>query len=251
MPDARIPPARSALPAACCRRGPLIGGLCLLLLLPAAGCGGSRQALVARQQVALDSLATVVRSLRTERDSLQAALHRTRSRVDTLTVYVEQARDLTQEVKAQVDAAFQQRADSLRHHYVLDFLRGQEQAGRLQGQTLEVIYFESGATAPGGEALERLNRLAARLRRLPASARILVEGHSDDIPFAGTRQDRNNRTLSAERAAAVKQVLVERSGLPGGRFEAAGFGADAPLFPNEDAAQRRFNRRVRIAVLEP
>lgn len=218
----------------------------LLLLVAASllvGCGGSQKALLARQESTIDSLVTVAHDLRRERDSLHATLLRTRSRVDTLVVYVQQEVTRT-------DSLFEQRADSLRHSYVVQFLKGQEIRGRLRGETLDIIYFEPGSTKPIPESYDRLNNIAAQLRRMPDGTRFLIEGHTDDVPFASPGQQ-NNRALSAERAAVVKAYLVERTGLDPGRFETAGYGADLPLMPNDTSTGRQLNRRVRIAVLKP
>lgn len=209
----------------------------------ASGCRSSRNLVLAEQEATIDSLRAVVYALHTERDSLRSALEQVRARIDTVTI-------LVKETQYPPDSLFQKQADSLRHQYVMQFMRGQEQTGRLRGQTLDVIYFESGSTRPTASSLERLNRVAAQLRRLPAGARILLEGHTDGVPFVSSNPQ-NNRVLSAERAEVVRKYLVERSGISPDRFETAGFGADMPLFPNEDAVTRRANRRVRIAVLGP
>ncbi len=221
-----------------------VAGFCLaVVLLLLAGCSGSRAALLEAQQATIDSLQTRVAFVAAERDSLRTALDTVRARVDTLTIYVRQ-----DEVK--IDSLLALAADSLQRVHVLQFIQGQEQSGQLRGKTMEVIYFGSGERRLSQEGTERVRRRAARLRRLPPAARILVEGHTDDVPFSGASQQ-NNRVLSAERADIVRRHLLEHSGLDPVRFETAGFGADMPLFSNDNPALRRFNRRVRIAVLEP
>lgn len=226
---------------------------CWLLLLLAAigmGCGGSRKALVAGQRVTIDSLNVAVARLQTDRDRLAAALAVREAQLDSLAAAVQRQARTDSMLARRADSLVALRTDSLRHTSVFQLLRAQEMTGRLRGSTQEVIYFAAGSTTPSPAALERLNRLAVRLRRLPAGTRVLVEGHTDDVPFPEPSAQ-NNRVLSAERAANVMRYLSERSGLPAGRFETAGYGADQPLFPNDQPALRLFNRRVRIALLKP
>lgn len=212
----------------------------LLLLLT--GCGSGRRALIAGQRVTIDSLRTEVARLHVRQDTLQHRLTRLQATLDTTQAHLQQA-------DARMAEAFALRTDSLRHAFVLQFLQGQELTGELRGRTLEVFFFAPGSTALGPEAREQLNRLAARIRRLPAGARVLVEGHTDATPFAGEGKQ-NNRVLSAERAAYIVRYLTEAAGLDPGRFETAGYGADQPLVPNDTPANRQVNRRVRVAVVE-
>ncbi len=70
---------------------------------------------------------------------------------------------------------------------------------------------------------------------------ITIEGHTDSIGGA-----KYNQELSARRAAAVKQRLVEQYGIAPGRLSAAGIGLAKPLAPNSTQAGRSRNRRVEL-----
>ena len=72
-----------------------------------------------------------------------------------------------------------------------------------------------------------------------------LEGHADS---RGTEQ--YNQGLSERRALAVKQVMVERFGISGGRITARGFGESRPISSNDTAAGRADNRRVITIIIK-
>lgn len=87
-----------------------------------------------------------------------------------------------------------------------------------------------------------LNSLAEALQSPQLlQARFLVEGHTD-----GTGQPAYNKRLSAQRAAQVKRVLVQRH-VDAARIVTEGKGSSELLNPAEPGAAE--NRRVRIVML--
>lgn len=73
---------------------------------------------------------------------------------------------------------------------------------------------------------------------------ITIEGHTDNF---GT--DEYNKKLSAERAASVRQYLIDKFGINGSRLTSVGYGEEKPIASNDTAEGRQKNRRVE-AVLE-
>ncbi len=227
-------------------------GLLLLLLLLGAGCR-SQQPPPVRADPALDSLQSRVIRLEAERQVFAEEQARLEAEQARLAAELQAALDslaalaaFNKTARAAAETRYANRADSLRQAYVLLFHQGMERQGVLRGRTLDVILFPSGSTGLPPAVTARLDRVAARLRRLPPSSRLLVEGHTDDQPPAGG----NNRLLSAERAAAVARYLIDRHGIDARRCETAGFGPDRPLAPNDTPEGRRLNRRVRLALVE-
>ncbi|RTR34584.1 OmpA family protein [Shewanella atlantica] len=57
-----------------------------------------------------------------------------------------------------------------------------------------------------------------------------------------------NQKLSAQRAVAVKQILVEDYGFSSSRFVVKGMGIESPVASNEKPEGRALNRRVEFVV---
>lgn len=90
---------------------------------------------------------------------------------------------------------------------------------------------------------ESLAAIARELKNYP-EATITVTGHTDT-----TGPDEFNNNLSALRATAVKNALIEEYGLQN-RVETLGKGSSEPLEDNETLSGRRANRRVEVTVQE-
>jgi outer membrane protein OmpA-like peptidoglycan-associated protein len=99
--------------------------------------------------------------------------------------------------------------------------------------------FNSAALKPGADTT--IQRLADFMMANPERD-IVVEGYTDS---RGSAQ--YNRELSAERAQAVKQALVDR-GISAARIRTEGLGEEYPVASNGTAAGRQLNRRVEIVL---
>lgn len=101
--------------------------------------------------------------------------------------------------------------------------------------------------APNGQvALENLARVLAENPDLS----ILVEGHTDNDPYRGQSQVRDNWDLSVMRATNVVKILTRNSGLDPKRITAAGRGEYVPLVENSSPERKAVNRRTEI-ILTP
>jgi chemotaxis protein MotB len=109
----------------------------------------------------------------------------------------------------------------------------------------ESITFDQGRSelkpAMGGP----LGRLAAVLAERPGW-RVVVTGHTDDVPI-NTPRFASNWELSAARAAAVARALMAR-GAERTRFTIRGLADTHPRAANDTPAQRSLNRRVEIEL---
>jgi len=82
---------------------------------------------------------------------------------------------------------------------------------------------------------------------LGISGTVAVEGHSDNIPYNGTRFE-SNWDLSAARALAVAHELFADPRIEPGRFTVSGKADSRPLVPNDSPENRATNRRVEIVI---
>jgi outer membrane protein OmpA-like peptidoglycan-associated protein len=108
------------------------------------------------------------------------------------------------------------------------------------------IGFVSGSARLDARAQRAVNALAAVLRPCFRETGLDVEigGHTDS-----TGDVESNRTLSLERARAVREALIMR-GLPVVRLTAAGYGAEQPIADNDTDAGRAANRRTALRWIE-
>jgi chemotaxis protein MotB len=110
------------------------------------------------------------------------------------------------------------------------------------------LLFKSGnweVTEPA--ALEILGKVAAVLKNQP-DIEFMVEGHTDDVPFAkGVLVD--NWDLSAKRATTVVRLLQKQYGMDPAKMAAAARAEYKPVADNASPDGKSANRRTRIVIL--
>lgn len=87
---------------------------------------------------------------------------------------------------------------------------------------------------------ESLRKAAAFINKYP-DTKFLLAGHTDSIG-----SEAYNKTLSMERAAAVKKYLVEEFGIGAHLLYPRGYGESQPVASNETEEGRQKNRRVEV-----
>jgi len=109
------------------------------------------------------------------------------------------------------------------------------------------ILFDSGSASLKPEVLKTLDIIAGILQKYRQS-RIIVEGHTDNVPIHNYRF-RDNWQLSSERALSVLARILKKTELNSHRFSVQGFGQYQPAALNDTEKGRQLNRRVDIVVL--
>lgn len=174
-----------------------------------------------------------------------------RSEISRLNSEMEALHQENQELKRQRDAALAGGSGTV-GGTLNDILKGGEIEGVYSTDRGGVAIGEDFAFAKGSADLndagtKSLGQLAAKLNSGEfASARIIVEGHTDDSPVvraANKEKYRDNWGLSAARAATVVRAL-EKAGVSATRLHGAFRGEHDPLSGKDKAA----NRRVELYV---
>ncbi len=106
------------------------------------------------------------------------------------------------------------------------------------------VLFDLGSAHLKEDALPLLDNLRAVIQETPN--RIIVTGHTDDLPIR-TAQFPSNWELSAARAGSVIRYFLSKGGIKATRFLAVGMADTLPRKPNDSAVHRAENRRVEIA----
>jgi len=111
------------------------------------------------------------------------------------------------------------------------------------------LLFQSGSWAVGGEGRKAVEQLASVLADNPDIA-ILIEGHTDNVPYTGNAQLSGNWDLSTKRATAIVNILRENANINPENLTAAGRGEYAPVATNDTAEGKAKNRRIEV-ILTP
>ncbi|WP_203143806.1 flagellar motor protein MotB [Marinobacter mangrovi] len=157
------------------------------------------------------------------------------------------------EVEAKIAEAREQAVDN-QFQQLEKVLRDELQEGRLDLKKENeriVIRIEEKGSFPSGSAQltysfeDMLYRMADVLKGTPGE--LTIEGHTDDVPIHSTRYD-SNWNLSADRAAAVANVLIKGGGIEANRVTVQGFADTRPRVPNSSPMNRALNRRVEIII---
>lgn len=109
--------------------------------------------------------------------------------------------------------------------------------------TLDNVLFETGNSILKLSSKVELDELVEYLT-LKEDLRILISGHTDNVGDPD-----KNKTLSEERAEAVKSYLIQ-NGIHAARLETAGFGDTQPIADNSTATGRQQNRRTAVSIIE-
>tara|TARA_B100000886_G_C20423956_1_gene492984 strand:+ start:2427 stop:3425 length:999 start_codon:yes stop_codon:yes gene_type:complete len=113
----------------------------------------------------------------------------------------------------------------------------------------EQLLFASGSWQVDSRGREAISKLSKALEN-QQDINVLIEGHTDSIPFGGRGQIKDNWDLSVVRATAIVRILTSSSSIDPERLTAAGKGEFVPIQSNSTSAGRGANRRIEI-ILTP
>ncbi len=108
------------------------------------------------------------------------------------------------------------------------------------------ILFDSGSADLKTNAIEVLDGVGTQLSTYTNND-IKIEGHTDNIPISGG-VFKSNYYLSAARAIAVLEFLIDSEKINPAYLSAEGFGEHRPIAPNDTPENRAKNRRVEIKL---
>ena len=111
------------------------------------------------------------------------------------------------------------------------------------------LLFKSGRWNIELQGKQALIRLSKVLEENPDIS-ILIEGHTDNIPFTSRGAMESNWDLSTKRATAVVKILLENNKILPQNLTAAGKSEFVPIAPNTSVDGRAANRRIEI-ILSP
>lgn len=111
-------------------------------------------------------------------------------------------------------------------------------------ETSKGLFFANGSSAPTREGKAVITAVSGMIGKLPN--RVVIEGHTDSVPFVGDGEY-SNWELSSERANASRILMLHGGLRPNQLFEIRGFADQQLRLP--DKADDPSNRRISIIVL--
>jgi chemotaxis protein MotB len=107
-------------------------------------------------------------------------------------------------------------------------------------------FFPVGSAKLRLKALSALDKMAPMLKQ--ANRKIIVEGHTDDLPIQGG-QFESNWELASLRATSVVRYLIKFHEIDPQKIAAISYADTKPVAPNTNEENRSKNRRIEILVV--
>ena len=133
--------------------------------------------------------------------------------------------------------------------FTSDELTVEEKNGKIYVSMSEKLLFKSGSFTVDSKGEDALAKIAEVLKK-QTDVDIIVEGHTDNVPYRGSGQLSDNWDLSVKRATSIVKVLLDNSNINPSRITAAGRGPYHPVDPAKTTEARSKNRRTEI-ILTP
>ena len=121
--------------------------------------------------------------------------------------------------------------------------------GKVYVSMEEKLLFASGSWNIAEDGKEALKNVA-KVLETNTDINVTIEGHTDNVPFKGNGQVKDNWDLSVMRATAIVKILLDNGNIAGNRIIASGRSEFVPINENDSKESRSKNRRTEI-ILTP
>ncbi len=125
----------------------------------------------------------------------------------------------------------------------------EQKNGKVYVSLEESLLFASGSYTVNSKGTDVLKKLAKVLEQ-NTDINVMVEGHTDNVPYKGSGDLKDNWDLSVKRATSVVKIIIDNSSVKPERLIAAGRSEYVPLDNSNTAEARKKNRRTEI-ILTP
>jgi chemotaxis protein MotB len=123
----------------------------------------------------------------------------------------------------------------------------EQRNGKVYVSVEEKLLFQSGSWAVDPKGQEALRKLAKALETQEGIS-IMVEGHTDNVPYNGSNQVKDNWDLSVMRATSITKLLLANSKLKPSQISSAGRSEFLPIEKGNSPEARQKNRRTDIII---
>jgi chemotaxis protein MotB len=152
-------------------------------------------------------------------------------------------------VMAQIEKEMEEQSDQLRKMLDEEIAQGllevETENTKIIIRIQEKGSFPSGRANLNPEFFAVISKITNVIANTPG--RIIVAGHTDDVPIA-TQRFRSNWELSSARAVTVVHAMLTNSKMNAERILIEGHADASPLVPNDTNINRAKNRRVELII---
>lgn len=199
---------------------------------------------VDKNKALLEQLESKERLLAKERSSLEAL----KKQLDSRSKRVDELESLI----AAKDQAMKKLKDAI-SSALLDFegkgLTVEQRDGKVYVSMENKLLFQSGSWAVNETGRRAVQQLGSVLAKNP-DINVLIEGHTDNVPYRGNGPLQDNWDLSTKRATSIVRILLGNPQIDPATLTAAGKGQFVPVATNSTASGKAKNRRIEV-VLTP
>ena len=191
-----------------------------------------------------DELNAKEKLLNAQQDSLvaaKAALEAREARIQEMQTILNQKDAEVKALKDKVSAALKGFEGSGLNVY--------EKDGKVSVSMDDKLLFASGSWTINEQGLNAIRNLASVLEN-EKEISVLIEGHTDNVPYRGNGQVKDNWDLSVMRATSVVRALLKSGNIEPVRLSASGRSEYLPIDTADNAEARAKNRRTEI-ILTP
>ena len=188
-------------------------------------------------------------------EAKENALEAENARLEALKTELEARSNRVVELESMIaakDAAMTELKNAI-SRALIDFegkgLTVEQRDGKVYVSMENKLLFQSGSWAVGVEGKKAVKQLGSVLADNP-DINVLIEGHTDNVPYSGNATLSGNWDLSTKRATAIVEILRENANINPESLTAAGRGEYAPIATNETAEGKAKNRRIEV-ILTP
>jgi len=123
----------------------------------------------------------------------------------------------------------------------------EQKNGKVYVSLEEQLLFKSGSWVVDAKGKDALNKLGKVLETQPEVG-ILIEGHTDNVPYKGSGQVKDNWDLSVMRATAIVKILTDGTSINPTQLSASGRSEYSPLDAADTKEAKAKNRRTEIII---
>jgi len=185
-----------------------------------------------------------------EKEAILAAeslrLENLQNELNTRSAQIEELQSLINAKEAQMQQLKNAISNAL-HNFEGKGLTIEHKNGKIYVSMENKLLFNSGSWAVGSEGKKAVEQLAGVLSE-NLEVNVLIEGHTDDVPYKGTNVS-DNWDLSVKRATAIVRIL-QNKGVNPTQITAAGRSEYVPVATNDTKEGKAKNRRIEI-ILAP